>query len=42
MRQMIIDFLTPLNKSLGKLKNQIDFLQNFQYGDRAKLEEFGL
>jgi len=36
---MMIDFLAPYLKSVGKLREQIDFLRNFQFNDRAKLEE---
>lgn len=39
IRQMMIDFLAPYLKSVGKIRDQVDYLRNFQFTDRAKLEE---
>jgi predicted RNase H-like nuclease (RuvC/YqgF family) len=39
IRQMMIDFLAPYLKSVGKLREQIDYLKNFQFNDRSRLEE---
>ena len=36
---MMIDFLAPYLKSVGKIREQVDFIRNFQFADRAKLEE---
>jgi hypothetical protein len=35
----MIDFLAPYLKSVGKIREQVDFIRNFQFADRAKLEE---
>ena len=39
IRQMMIDFLAPYLKSVGKIKESIDNIRNFQFNDRAKLED---